>query len=133
MPLSVYPLHRGQDFQTDVWISMQAYKELGKHTKRVGPGFGKLVETYAKDGFSTWTGATAPIRCEMGEAFRIGKKHKFRLIGFFPHNNDGKFIISGADDSHQYGKGTTGQRVDDANAIKRNKSWVETEWPDETR
>jgi hypothetical protein len=129
----VYPLHTGQGFKTEVWISERAFDLMVEVTeKNPKEQIAVKLEHYATNGFGLFEGSKSPIRSELG-AYRIGHKTLFRLYGSYSKANRAEFLILDASDT----KGgwnldkRSKKRLENVAKAMKNGSWGKGEWPDE--
>src|SRR6266550_1037214 len=77
--------------RTRVWLSDRAAEGIADGPD---PGyFLEKLEMWARNGFVLYEGGEGyPIKHEWRQVFRVGKKNKFRLIGFYHGPNRAEFI-----------------------------------------
>lgn len=94
----VDPMFVGDEIVTDVWMSEQAAREIGKYDKKHRgemKEIAKKVRYFAEAGFPLYEGNTRPIRHEWDSIFRIAAARNglFRLIGFYEDEKRVCFVV----------------------------------------
>lgn len=119
----VDPLFVGPDFLTDVWVTEQAMKQLGKFKKSGTPYKQYLLKLkhYATNGFWNFEGNEGePIRAEGSSVYRVAHVSSlFRLIGFY--EDDTRTVFISIDAFKKGGRKLTSAQRDRINTVARVK------------
>lgn len=123
----------GPEYQTDVWVSEQARKAIGKLIERKGdsgPRFLQKVKHYAKAGFSKFESKNGPVKHEWKGVYRVAhSSFLFRLIGFYEGDKGGFIGIDAFMKSGRQLKDSERDRINEVVRVRDLGVWRKRDEP----